>query len=126
MKGHPFQGEFELKNCGFDPVSVELMVRSQWQSRSKSNIYLGYRWIVAIFVVVVLSISMNASIQSSRFGQFFIYFTNWGVMMNTVVGVLGAVLVTIWHFHADFKGDYKEENRKVSDRNIEINPKRND
>lgn len=27
-------------------------------------------------------------------------------MINMVVGVMGAILVTIWHFHEDFKGNF--------------------
>lgn len=100
-----YRKELKLTNCGFDN-DPELMVRSQWQSRSKNNFYLLYRWLVAVFVTAVVIISMHSDIKMNRFGQFFIYLTHWGILLNMVVGVLGAVLVTIWHFHTNFQGTY--------------------
>lgn len=99
-----FKREMELTNCGFDHDPVDSMVRSQWQSRSRNIFYLLYRWLVAIFVVVVVAMAMNTHVNRSSFGLFFIYLTHWGLLINMLVGVMGAVLVTIWHFHADFKG----------------------
>lgn len=97
--------ELQLNNCGFDHDPVDSMVRSQWQSRSRNTFYLLYRWLVGVFVVVVVALAINSHIQKSPFELFFIYLTHWGIMINMVVGVFGAVLVTIWHFHTDFKGN---------------------
>lgn len=107
-----YKKELKLTNCGFDN-DPELMVRSQWQSRSKNNFYLLYRWFVAVFVTAVVIISMQSHIKKYNFGLFFIYLTHWGILVNMVVGILGAVLVTIWHFHTNFKGTYLINNFKV-------------
>ncbi|XP_031620714.1 protein rolling stone-like [Contarinia nasturtii] len=95
--------ELKLSNCGFDHDPVESIVRSQWQSRSKNNIYLIYRLLVAIFVIAVVIVSMYSHMQKYSFGLFFIYLTHWGILINMVVGVFGAILVTTWHFHTDFQ-----------------------
>lgn len=98
--------ELKLNNCGFDHDPADSMVRSQWQSRSKNNLYLLYRWLVAIFVVFVVAYAIYDHVQHFHIGYFFIYLTHWGVMINMIVGVMGAILVTIWHFHTDFKGKF--------------------
>lgn len=101
-----YKKELKLSNCGFDHDPVDSMVRSQWQSRSKNNFYLAYRWLVAIFNIAVVIVSMYSHVEKFSFGLFFIYLTHWGIMINMVVGVFGAILVTIWHFHSDFKGTF--------------------
>lgn len=97
--------ELKINNCGFDHDPVDSIVRSQWQSRSKNIFFLLYRWLVAVFVVYVVELSIETHLERSSIGLYFIYLTHWGVLVNMVVGVFGAVLVTIWHFHADFKGN---------------------
>lgn len=99
--------ELKLSNCGFDHDPVDSMVRSQWQSRSKNNFYLAYRWLVAAFVITVVVVSMYSHLQKYSFGLFFIYLTHWGILINMIVGVYGAILVTVWHFHTDFKGIHR-------------------
>lgn len=103
-----YKKEMKLSNCGFDHDPVDSMVRSQWQSRSKNNFYLIYRWLVAIFVIAVVIVAMIAHMQREcSFGLFFIYLTHWGILINMIVGINGAILVTIWHFHTDFKGNFE-------------------
>lgn len=53
-------------------------------------------------------------LQKYSLGHFFIYLTHQGVIINMIVGVMGAVLVTFWHFHADFKGNPKYHCRMKS------------
>lgn len=101
--------ELKLNNCGFDHDPADSIVRSQWQSRSKNNFYLFYRWMVAAFVVFVVAWAMYDHLQKYSFGHFFIYLTHQGVIVNMIVGIMGAVLVTMWHFHADFKGKIETE-----------------
>lgn len=125
-----YKKELKLSNCGFDHDPVDSLVCSQWQSRS-NNFYLLYRWLVAVFVVSVVIVSMSAHVENYSFGLFFIYLvsakfefnifiqndlyksnlniqqTHWGILINMVVGVFGAILVTVWHFHSDFKGNKK-------------------
>lgn len=98
--------EMQIDNCGLDHDYSDSMVRSQWQSRSRNNYYLLYRWLVAIFVTTVVLYSFVDNAVRRPVGYFFIYFTHWGIMINMVVGLMGAILVTIWHFHDDFHGDY--------------------
>lgn len=97
--------ELEVSNCSLDHDYADSMVRSQWQSRSRNNYYLLYRWSVAIFVTFVVLYSFIDNAIQRNVGFFFIYFTHWGIMINMVVGVTGAILVTIWHFHDDFHGN---------------------
>lgn len=98
------KSELSSSNCGFDHDPAEAIVRSQWQSTSKNNFYLLYRWVVAVFVVSVVIVSLITHLGKSSLGLFFIYLTHWGILLNMIVGIFGAVLVTIWHFHTDFHG----------------------
>ncbi|EDW88600.1 protein rolling stone [Drosophila yakuba] len=100
---HPVKKEFQRKSCGFDHDTPDDFVKSQWQSCTKSMAYLFYRWFMALFFVVVVIISMwpEADDQSS-YWLYFIYMTNWGIWMCMLTNVLGAVLVTIWHYHPEY------------------------
>lgn len=100
-----YKKELKLSNCGFNHDPVESMVRSQWQSRSKNNIYLAYRMIVAIFVTAVVINSIYSHLTKYQLGTFFIYLTHWGIMINMLTGIYGAILVTVWHFHTDYSGN---------------------
>lgn len=95
--------EFTRYNCGFnhDPESI---VRSQWQFQSKSRAYLSYRWLFAAFVVTAIIVSMCQSAREVETGTYFIYLTHWAVSLNMIVGMFGAILVTIWHFDGQFQG----------------------
>lgn len=98
--------ELKSNNCGFHHDPVDSMVRSQWQSTSKNHFYLIYRWLVAVFVVAVVIIALESHLKKSSIDTFFIYLTRWGILLNMIVGVFGAILVTIWHFHSDFHSKY--------------------
>lgn len=98
--------ELEITNCSLNHDYADSMVRSQWQVRSRNNYYLLYRWLVAIFVTFVVLYSFIDNATQRSVGFFFIYFTHWGIMINMVVGLMGAILVTIWHFHDDFHGNF--------------------
>ncbi|XP_055303658.1 protein rolling stone-like [Sitodiplosis mosellana] len=89
--------ELRLSNCGFDHDTVDSFVRSQWQSKAKNAYYLIYRWLVAVVLVATVIISLYSHLQESSFSLFFIYLTRWGIILNMIVGILGAVLVTNWH-----------------------------
>lgn len=97
--------ELEVANCSLDHDYADSIVRSQWQSRSRNNYYMLYRWLVATFVTFVVLYSFIDSILKHFVGYFFIYFTHWGILINMVVGLMGAILVTVWHFHDDFHGN---------------------
>ncbi|XP_055903213.1 protein rolling stone [Eupeodes corollae] len=96
----PIAKEFHRDSCGFNHTPADDFVKSQWQSRSKSVIYLIYRWIIGLFFVGVV-------IESILFGgsgyHFFIFLTNWGILMCMFTNLLGAVLVSIYHFHPEYE-----------------------
>ncbi|EDW52215.1 protein rolling stone [Drosophila sechellia] len=100
---HPVKKEFQRKSCGFDHDTPDDFVKSQWQSCTKSMAYLFYRWFMALFFVVVVIISMwPEADDESSYWLYFIYMTNWGIWMCMLTNVLGAVLVTIWHYHPEY------------------------
>lgn len=104
--------ELRLSNCGFNHNHVDSFVRSQWQSKATNTYYLIYRWIFAIFVIVTLIYSFYTHFSHNYpIGIFFIYLTHWGIIMNMIVGIYGAVLVTIWHFNKQFRGIFKRHLR---------------
>ena len=109
--------ELELENCGFEHNPVDSVVRSQWQSTSHSMIYLIYRWLVAIFVVAVVIIGLEGHLRRFGFGTFLIYLTRWGITINMIVGVYGAILVTIWHFHTEHQGKSVTISKKMLETN---------
>lgn len=100
-----YKREFKSSNCGLDHDPVEAMVRSQWQSRSKSHLYLVYRICVAIFTTAVVIDSLVHHLSRYTLDLFFIYLTHWGIIVNMIVGIFGAVLVTLWHFHPEYAGE---------------------
>lgn len=97
--------ELKIKHCGFEHEPVDAVVRSQWQSTSRNIYYLIYRWLVAIFVVAVVIIALEHHLRKYTIGTFFIYLTRCGITLNMIVGIYGAVLVTIWHFHTKYQGN---------------------
>lgn len=101
-----FKNELKFNQCGFNHEPLDTIVRSEWQSKSKNYIYLIYRCAVGVFVIVVVAITLVGHLNANRaFGLYFIYLTNWGLLLNMIVGVLGAVLVTIWHFWPMYHGN---------------------
>ncbi|XP_031630444.1 protein rolling stone-like [Contarinia nasturtii] len=96
--------ELHVSNCGFNHDLVDSFVTSQWQSKSRNTFYLIYRWCFAAFVTCVFVISLYAHVQgTNNFGKFFIYITRWGLMINLIVGIYGALLVTLWHFCDEYR-----------------------
>lgn len=61
---------------------------------------MAYRWIVATFFTgaVVFSI-YNHVTKFNEIGKFFIYLTNWGILLCMVCTLYGAILVTLCYFH---------------------------
>lgn len=94
--------ELELRNCGMGHYPAEEFVKSQWQTRTKSTIFLLYRMALAIFFTAVVINSIVADVTPEDWGKYFIYLTHWGVMMCMATSVLGAVLVARWYFHPEY------------------------
>lgn len=100
--------ELQISNCGLHHHPPEEFVKSQWQTRTKSNVFLIYRWIVGLFFVVVTIFSMQKNITLRDWGIWFIYLTHWGVLLCLSTTILGAIIVTTWHFHPEFSENLKE------------------
>lgn len=100
-----YKNEFKLQKCFLEHEPVDVMLRSEWQTTSRNTFYMLYRWFVAAFVITSVCLTMNYFVKNYTIGAFFIYATNWGLLINMIVGVLGAVLVYKWHFDMDFQGN---------------------
>lgn len=98
-----YRKEFSISNCFFEN-DPDIMVRSQWRTRSRNNYYILYRWFSAMAVTVVLSLSMYESVGKYGFSKYFIFMTHWCLTLNVIVHILGAILVTKWHAEPEFKG----------------------
>lgn len=103
----PVVKEFQMNNCGFDHHSADDFVKSQWQTRTKSFIFLLYRCFIAAFYLAVVIYSM---IDGFSNGLYFIYLTNWGIMLCMVTTMLGAILVCTWYLHPEFADRVKDSN----------------
>ncbi|EDV94060.1 protein rolling stone [Drosophila grimshawi] len=100
---HPVRKEFRRKRCGFDHDTPDDFVKSQWQTCTKSIAYLFYRWLMALFFIGVVIESMWPSADHEySYWIYFIYMTNWGIWMCMLTNLLGAILVTIWHYHPEY------------------------
>ncbi|KAL7739157.1 hypothetical protein ACLKA6_010380 [Drosophila palustris] len=100
---HPVKKEFQRKRCGFDHDTPDDFVKSQWQTCTKSRTYLLYRWFIALFFIGVVIESMwPQTDDESSYWLYFIYMTNWGIWMCMLTNLLGAILVTIWHYHPEY------------------------
>lgn len=58
--------------------------------------YLYYRWTWASFFTAVF---LACLILQFCEGKYFIFLTNWGIMLCLLTQVLAAVLATRWHFN---------------------------
>ncbi|KAI8119300.1 Protein rolling stone, partial [Lucilia cuprina] len=101
---HPVKKEFRREKCGFEHTPPNDFVKSQWQNRTKSIVYLIYRWFLALFFTAVVIESMidPDPDENPNFWLYFIYMTNWGIMLCMITNVYAAILVTIWHFHPEY------------------------
>ncbi|XP_020716422.1 protein rolling stone-like isoform X2 [Ceratitis capitata] len=72
---------------------VNSFFKSQWQSAEYSVIFLIYRWCFATWFAVTLGFSLYEFYFD---GKWFIYFTNWGYLLCTLVAVYSVILVSIY------------------------------
>lgn len=80
----------------------EHLARFKWHYVSKSWYFMVYRWIFAMIVIANFIISTYQHITTVHSGVYLIYLSEWNIVLNMIVGVLGALVVTICHFHTDF------------------------
>lgn len=92
----------------FNHKSPESFVRSQWQSGNKSIGFLIFRWFLALFFIGGLSYAWINTAQAGEFGFWFIYMTNWGLLICTISTIYAAILTTLHHFQ---KLDLSTESR---------------
>ena len=67
----------------------------QWQRSERSWLFLIYRWLWAIFFVTVF---ISCLILQFAEGKYFIFLTNWGIILCMLTQLLAVILVTRWHF----------------------------
>ncbi|XP_055639296.1 protein rolling stone-like [Toxorhynchites rutilus septentrionalis] len=94
--------ELGLRNCGMGHMPAEEFVKSQWQSRTKSTVFLLYRLSLAIFFTAVVVNSLVEGVGPDDWGKYFIYLTHWGILMCMATTVMGAALVARWYFHPEY------------------------
>lgn len=86
-------------NCGtsFEYHSPANFLKSQWQTREKSVVYLVYRWIIAGFYIFSVIVNVATSVQRQALHVYYIYLTHWNLCFTTVAMVFNACLVTLHH-----------------------------
>lgn len=90
----------KFSRVGFHHNQPEKFVKSQWQSGDKSWIFLTYRWVLAAFFIGVTLYSWYNIIQYNNFPFWWIYLTNWGILLCTISTTFGAFLTSFYHFGA--------------------------
>lgn len=117
--------ELHISNCGFNYRKPDKFMRSQvcykcysyiylqsfcsslffvqWQLQQKNVFYLLWRLVLAAFFIAAVVTSM-ASVARDDFRYYFIYLTNWGIILCMITSVYGAILVTYWHFNSRYAG----------------------
>ncbi|XP_031626065.1 protein rolling stone-like [Contarinia nasturtii] len=101
--------ELNISNCGFDHDYADTLVCSQWQSKSNSALYLIYRWSFETFATVIFSISFYSFSQMKPIEFYFIFLTHWGVLINMILGIYGALLVTYWHCDTEYRENIQKK-----------------
>lgn len=88
-----------ISRIGFHHEEPELFVTTQWRRNvEKSNLFLIFRWILALFFIGIVAYSWTNSISSGFFSFWFIYMTNWGILLCMISTTFAAVLTTCYHF----------------------------
>jgi len=99
--------ELHVSNCGFNYTKPDKFARSQWQLQPKNVFYLLWRIAISVFFVAAVIQSM-VYLTRDDFRFYFIYLTNWGILLCMITSVYGAILVTYWHFHSNYADKISE------------------
>ena len=78
------------------------LVKSQWQRKEKSVIYLIYRWMITAFYMFSLIYSFYISYIRGDLQLHFIYLTNLSMLTSVIFTLIGASLVT-FHYTDQLK-----------------------
>lgn len=71
----------------------------QWQRKRKSTKYLIYRWLQVVFCVGVLIQTLVQARNRNALQYHAINLTNWGLWLNVLSSIYGALLITADHFN---------------------------
>lgn len=72
-------------------------VKSQCQSGQRSALFLTFRWLLAAFFIGGTAYSWTNTLKNGTFGFWFIYMTNWGLILCTISTIYAAILTTLYH-----------------------------
>lgn len=88
-----------LSSLGFHHDEPELFVTSQWTALPKKTAhFLIFRWVLAGFYVGILSWSWTSTIsRDSGLDYWFIYLTNWGLMLCVLSTVYSVTITTLFY-----------------------------
>lgn len=89
----------KLQRIGFHHDEPELFVTTQWtRNAQKSVLFLIFRWILAGFFIGIVAFSWTKSFNSDTFKFWWIYLTNWGILICMISTTFAAFLTTFYHF----------------------------
>lgn len=81
----------------FNHNQPKVFVQSQWQSGNKSLKFLIFRWILAAYFIATVAFSWQRALSRNAFGTWWIYMTDWGILLCMISTTYGAVLTTRHH-----------------------------
>jgi hypothetical protein len=84
-------------NKSFNHNQPEIFVQSQWQSEAKSLKFLIFRWILAAYFIATVAFSWHRALSRNAFGIWWIYMTDWGILLCMMSTTYGAILTTRHH-----------------------------
>ncbi|KAH8248928.1 hypothetical protein KR032_004334, partial [Drosophila birchii] len=90
--------EFHWKRFGLQYDSPFNFLRSQWQSKPKSVVFLAYRCLLGAFFGTGI---VDYTVKYFRRGHCFIYLTNWSFYMCAITSIYAAILQIKYHCKKD-------------------------
>jgi hypothetical protein len=84
-------------HTSFQHNHPEVFVQSQWQKDAKSEKFLVFRWGLAVLFMVTVFVSWFRSLCNGSFSFWWIYMTDWGILLCMISTTLGALLTTLYH-----------------------------
>lgn len=81
----------------FNHNQPEVFVQSQWQSEAKNLKFLVFRWTLAAYFIATVAFSWQRALSRNAFGIWWIYMTDWGILLCMISTTYGAILTTCHH-----------------------------
>lgn len=69
----------------------------QWQKKSKSLLYLIYRWSSVIYFIYVVVLILKIAIDRNQLSTHFMFLTTLASWMNVIYSLLGTYLATAYY-----------------------------